>query len=763
MDTRPDTIRVLHVDDEPDFGEVAARFLERADDRFSVERVTSAAACLDRLPAAELDCIVSDYDMPGSNGLELLEGVRERHPDLPFILFTGKGSEEVASEAISAGVTDYLQKGTGSSQYTVLANRIANAVEQYRSRRELERSQKRLSLMIDQSPLGVVEWDENFDVVRLNDAAEEILGYAEAELRGQSWETIVPASDRGQVDDVVDDLLENRGGFYSINRNVRGDGEEVVCEWHNRVVTDEDGSVVAIFSQFQDVTDREERERHLRELQERTQALLETTTAEETAQAAVEMAQDVLSAPLSGFHLLSEDGQTLDPVAFVDTVREELGEPPVYHRDAEDDPASAVVWETFERGEPLVLEDTREWGSLAAVTPARSGIVHPLADHGVFIVSATEPDAFDETDRALVEIMATSLTTALDRVERETRLRERERQLAAQGERFSSLFETVPEPVKHVRFEDGEPILIDVNPAFEETFGYEAAEVLGTPSYEVVVGDDRQAEAVAIDDLILAEGAVKREVRRQTTQGLGDFLFRSVPVKYSDETEEFFGIYVDISEQKEYERRLERQNVRLEEFASVVSHDLRNPLNVAMGRLELVAAECDSEHVAAVERAQKRMEALIEDILMLARAGETVTVLESVPLATVVEECWLSVDTGGASLAVDAEQTVRADRGQLQRLLENLMRNAVEHGGEDVTVTVGDLEEGFYVEDDGPGIPEADQGQVFDAGFSTSREGTGFGLSIVKRVAEAHGWEIRATAAATGGARFEITGVSHPR
>ncbi|MFB6211861.1 MAG: PAS domain S-box protein [Halobacteriales archaeon] len=261
MGTTGERIRVLHVDDEPDFAEMAATFLEREVDRFDVETAKSAAEGLDRLASDEFDCVVSDYEMPGQNGIEFLEAVRREDADLPFILYTGRGSEEIASEAISAGVTDYLQKDGGTSQYTVLANRIRNAVEKYRTQTELADREQRLNLFFEQSPLGVVEWDENFDFSRINDAAREILGYDEADLIGHSWEKIVPESDRDAVGEVVADLLENKGGYHSINENVRKDGERIICEWHNRVVTDDAGGVVAIFSQFQDITDRREHQR----------------------------------------------------------------------------------------------------------------------------------------------------------------------------------------------------------------------------------------------------------------------------------------------------------------------------------------------------------------------------------------------------------------------------------------------------------------------------------------------------------------------
>jgi DNA-binding NtrC family response regulator len=149
-------IRILHVDD-PDFLDVTTSFLEREDDQFVVETATSVDDGVSVLEDTTVECVISDYEMPGRDGIEFLEAIRDDHPDLPFVLFTGKGSEEVASGAISAGVTDYLQKEGGASQYTVLANRVVNAVEQYRSKHALEASQKRLSLFIEQSPLGVIE------------------------------------------------------------------------------------------------------------------------------------------------------------------------------------------------------------------------------------------------------------------------------------------------------------------------------------------------------------------------------------------------------------------------------------------------------------------------------------------------------------------------------------------------------------------------------------------------------------------------------
>jgi PAS domain S-box-containing protein len=216
----------------------------------------------------------------------------------------------------------------------------------------------------------------------------------------------------------------------------------------------------------------------------------------------------------------------------------------------------------------------------------------------------------------------------------------------------------------------------------------------------------------------------------------------------------------DISERKSYREELERQNARLEEFASVLSHDLRNPLNVAAGQIEIARAERESEALEEAGWAIDRMHELIEDVLALARQGSQVGETEPVDVRTVCVDCWRSVETDGATLDVESTLVVDADRSRFKQLLENLLRNAVEHGGDDVHVRVGDCDGGFFVADDGVGIDDADLNAVFDRGYSTGETGTGFGLPIVREIAVAHGWDVALAESESGGARFEITGVS---
>jgi signal transduction histidine kinase len=147
------------------------------------------------------------------------------------------------------------------------------------------------------------------------------------------------------------------------------------------------------------------------------------------------------------------------------------------------------------------------------------------------------------------------------------------------------------------------------------------------------------------------------------------------------------------------------------------------------------------------------METLIDDLLTVARDGDAVQRREPVDVETAVRACWETVASDEMALDVASTATIDADRSRLKQLLENLLRNAVEHGGD--TVSVGMLDDGFFVEDDGEGF-RGEPTELFENGVSTKPQGTGVGLAIVKRVADAHGWSLRATAADSGGARVEI-------
>ncbi|WP_177197509.1 PAS domain S-box protein [Halogranum rubrum] len=208
----------------------------------------------------------------------------------------------------------------------------------------------------------------------------------------------------------------------------------------------------------------------------------------------------------------------------------------------------------------------------------------------------------------------------------------------------------------------------------------------------------------------------------------------------------------------EREATLREQNDRLTEFAHGVSHDLRSPLSVAEGFLEIAKEDPEPAHFERVERAHDRISQLLENLLTLAQRGTTVTEGDEIAVAEAAREAWTFVETDTATVHIgESLPIVMGDRSRVTQLFENLYGNAIEHGGEDVTITVGPLsvEQGFYVEDDGTGIPVDQREEVLKHGVSLG-SGTGFGLAIVAAIVRAHGWDLQVTESASGGARFEF-------
>ena len=330
-----------------------------------------------------------------------------------------------------------------------------------------------------------------------------------------------------------------------------------------------------------------------------------------------------------------------------------------------------------------------------------------------------------------------------------------------QREDFRTLFDRLPNVVLWTA---SEPREFDyVSDGFEDIWGIPAEKVQENFSFMIdgIHPDDREVviSFVQKSERELSEESFEHRVVH--TDGTIRWVkAQLVPIRDDEgNLKEIVGVTTDITEQKFRESELRRQNERLDEFANIVSHDLRNPLNVAEGRLDLAQKECDSDHLEMVDHALERMSMLIDDLLRLAREGKSVEMVEEVDIADVVDVSWQNVETPQATIIVDSTQTIQADQSRLVQLFENLFRNSVEHSEGDVTITVGELENGFYVADDGPGIAESKRDQVFEYRYSTSDQGTGFGLAIVNNIVDAHGWDIRVTDRPEGGAQFEITGV----
>ncbi|MFW6000470.1 MAG: PAS domain S-box protein, partial [Halorubrum sp.] len=828
-----DRIPVLLVDDDPDLRAVTASFLERETDRIAVETAPDAAAGLDVVAERDVECVVSDYEMPGRDGLAFLAEVRERHPELPFILFTGRGSEEVASEAISAGVTDYLQKRGGTERYERLANRIVDAVEKRRAERDAEQAVEQFRAVAEGASDAIVTVDTGGEIRFANPAVESVFGYEPEEIAGEPLTTLMPERHRDDhreaferfldtgersVDwsDVRFDALHRDGHEVPVSLTygefvadgdrqfvgvIRDDTErdrhrafiehasDVVAvlssDWRFRYLSpscervtghapsdllgersleyvhpedreavreafgeiDADGGPPTAEYRFEtadggyrwlesvgsdrteaddidgyvvttrDVSERKERERTLARLREWTRELNYTRTTGEAAELAVEAVDDLIDAGLSGIHLRTEDGDRLEPVALGQSVPTLFEEQPAYDRNAPPGTRAALAWDAFESEESVVIDELSAYEPLDEGSPAESLVLRPIGNHGLFVVSSPDPGEFSDTDVLVAEILSGHLEAAFDRIERESRverLHEATRTLVG-AESRAEIAERAVEAatdvlgfsVVTVRVHDEEAgglVPAAVSPEADEllpereTFAPDGGS-LNWAAFEAgelrMYDDIRETDALDADTalrslLIVPIGEYGTIAIGEAEPGVFDGVDEYLAGILATAAETAFQAEARTRRLAERTAELERQNDRLEEFAGVVSHDLRNPLEVARGRTALAREERDSEHLAAVERAHERMTALIDDLLTLAREGTPVTDAEAVDLGRVVRSCWRTVDTGDATLRADAEGTVVADEGRLKQLLENLIRNSVEHGSTGSRTESGD-------------------------------------------------------------------------
>ena len=863
-------VHVLHVDDEREFAEIAAMHLERADGDLDIITECSAQDGLDRLRTSPVDCVVSDHDMPTMNGLEFLRAVREEFPELPFILFTGKGNEEIASDAISAGVTEYLQKGVGTDQYTVLANRIRRAVGENRAKSALRESERQLSTLISNLPGMVyrarneVGWPMEF----VSDGSAALVGYdAEALESGSvSWGSLIHDADAERINSTVQTAIDAGEPFEVSYRVTNSDGERRWMWERGRVVDTADDGVELLEGFVTDITARKERERDLEREREFTETLVDTLDdvfylADRDGELLRWNATSNEVLGYSDAELSSMSGYDLIPEAFHDRVEEAFArtvqtgqatfEAPlvtadgdrIRHefrgsliRDGNGDVLGVAgiardITERRERereleryrtlvenvGDPMyVLDDD------GTIRMANDAMTEHLGYERDAVVGA-DPEQFmpDEDVERTAEVLAAVLqapertwetvemrTVDADgnRTINETKIaplvdsdgefagsvgvmrdvtdrKRRDRELG----RYETIVEAVGDPVYAL---DDDGAFTFVNEAIEPMTGYAPDDLVGEHIGIIMTDADVERGDRLIGELLTDPDTDSGTLEMDVVTRWGEHVPSENNLALLPTDDGDFagtaGVIRDIQERKAREERLS-------EFASVVSHDLRNPLNVVQGRLSMAMESGDVTHLDAATAAADRMEQLIEDLLTLARQGNAVGSVEAIDIGTAAKGAWANVDTAGATLEVVGTATVDADPERLQELFENLFRNSVEHGGGreqgdgvaydthvgqpgsepisgaagrrplDLTVTVGAVSDdaatpsGFYVADDGAGIPPADRERVFERGYTTADGGTGFGLAIVEDIATAHGWSVRATESESGGARFEFT------
>jgi len=802
------TYHILHVGAEsPLPPELAASGGDDAP--FDATRVASGADLLDALERTAVSCVVAAPGVPDCDVVALLDAVRERSPELPFVVLDGTADPELAAAVLARDATDYVDTRAETYRPELATRRVEAAAARYRAERtaespprtppvertaELAASREKYRQLVETAPDAIFIVDaETGRILDTNEAAEQLLDKPREEIVGMHQTELHPASERERYRRLFEEHIE-RGGASRVDDDfyvVDDDGREIPVEISAGITEIRDRTLNQAV--FRDVTARKQREATLESLREVTRDLMAAETKPEICEIAVETAQDVLGLPISGIHLLDESESALRPAAMTAEAERLFDDIPVFRA------GEGLAWQVYRAGSPRLYEDVGERpDAYNPETPIQTEMILPLGDHGVFTSGSLESERITESKLVLAKILAANIQTALDRAERERKIERQRDELRAELE---EVFERIDDGFFAL---DDEWRLTYLNERAERLLGAGGRELRGRvvweafPALEASAGDEAFRRAA--------------ETQQQTTE---EAYFERLDAwlefhVYPSETG--LSVYFrDVTERKRRERRLERQNARLESFASMVAHEFRNPLSIAQIYLE-TARSGDESAFDDVAVALDRMEEMIDVLLIMTRGSASVADAETVALGEVAAEAWSDLSVGSSELVVESDLLLRAEQHHLRHLLANLFQNSVEHGStgtqpaaEDVprtssdaahqnpedsedavehgstgtqsptdtvedgssgtdglTVRVGALAggDGFYVEDDGPGIPEPERERVFEAGYTTDDNGIGLGLTFIAQLADAYGWEYALTEGTDGGARFEFTDVA---
>ncbi|UPV76405.1 PAS domain S-box protein (plasmid) [Halorussus limi] len=703
-----------------------------------------------------------------------------------------------------------------------------------RLRKEKERFE---TLVREVKDYAIFLLDADGIVQTWNDGAKQLKGYDEAEIVGQHFSAFYTDEDReaGRPEQNLSVAAE-QGRVEDEGKRVRKDGTTF---WANVIITalyDDEGEVRGFAKVTRDMTERHEYEQRLRaqrdELDELNQintvirdidqALVTATTREEIEQAVCNRLASSTTYSAAWVGEFTEDYEDITPRTWAGVDDEYLETVRNANTDDAKETEKGVGALALRTGSVQPVQrlqrdsDGEPWRQASLAEGFESAISVPLlydeVEYGVLTVYADHESAFDQRKIAVLSELGETISHAIAAIRR----KEREQTLTALQESTRELLRT------ETQTEIGDIIVgtltDDISLADAVVYAFDTAENALEPIAASSRGDAGAGRPVTVS--AGADSPIWTSFERGETQftdsvapsgesgthrtmlvPLGEYGVLAVGV---GEQESFDGKMRNLVElvaataeaafkRTDRERRLQHQNDRLDSFASMLAHELRNPVTIGQIYGRQLPTDEAPEAVDYVTEAFDRIEDMIDVLLVLARGREAVDEQAPVPLADVARDAWEEVEAPDATLEVTLDRTIQADETYVRHLFQNLFENAVEHGGSDLTVTVGELPTdsaggdstdgsvgvssersedearqgaertagGFYVADDGVGIPADQRNDIFEIGYTTAAEqgGTGLGLAFVRELAEVYEWDVSVTESEAGGAQFEFRNV----
>ena len=717
-------IKVLHVDDEKAFLAVAKQCLEEQNN-IQVDTALSAKDALKKLKRSEYDVVVCDYQMPEKNGLEVLRELRSQGNDVPFILFTCKGKEDIAIDALNSGVYRYIGKeGNAEVTFEELKHSIRAAVKEQRTEKLFKKAETRLRQITDNIQDLLLLLDENM-VIRFASASyKSVIGFAASEVIGKRAYDFVHPDDLQKLIEITKKAFkENSIGRFEA-RVRRADGSYVFLEGIGKPLVDENGNVTGAILTSRDITERKKMEQTLRDSEEKYRRLFneaidaifvadaETGILVDCNQAASKLIGKTKS-ELIGTHQRFLHPETEREEKFSKTFAEHCSDKEGHIID------SQIITKDGEIIDVIIR------GSLVEVNGKKML-------QGIFR---------DVTERKKVEEKILFQSRLLNAIEQAV--------IAANI--------------------NGE--IIYWNHAAEQLYGWAEAEVVGHNITEILLQDFIQEDTQGVLRH-LNEGTSwtgEAILKRRDGTVLTVIITTSPITNDAGETIGILGVSTDITEQKWMQEVLNEAiakvvelNEKLHVVESLTRHDIRNKLSALNGRIFLLKKRLKDNTEALTHL--KEMEIASQQILKIMEFEKAYVQVGSEELKNVDVERYISEasllfsNLKGAKLINECRGlTVLAD-SMLRQLFYNMIDNTLKYGERTSVIRVHYEEEQdklkLIYEDDGVGIADEEKSKLFQEGYG---KGTGFGLYLIKRICEGYGWKIQETGKHGEGVQFTMT------
>jgi len=731
--TEETVTNILYVDNEAGLLKAAKPILEMQGS-FHVETASSVEEAMKKMEDKTFDVIVSDYIMPGKDGLEFLKELRDSGNSIPFIIFTGKGREMVAIEALNLGADQYINKiGRTEAVYSELAHGIRTVVKGKKAEEALRESEKRFRELSELLPEVIFEVDSKRDIKFVNHEAYIHFGYSREEFDSglNALQMLVP-EDRKRAEENIDRVLRGEKIGSNEYTALRKDGTTFPIIINSNPIIRGDRAV-GLRGIMVDITERKQIERQLKESEEKYRKQFET-------------ALDAI------FLADAETGILIDcnlaATKLVGRKKSELISKPqriLHPPDAIEGGFSRTFKQHRKEKKAQVLEDQ-------IIT--KDGEIRDV------IIEAT---TFELEGKNLVQGIFHDITEHKKAVEK---LKESEKKYRLLTKNITDV----------IYIQDMNLNVTYVSPSVEKIAGYTPEELsklrpenFMTPeSFERGVVDFKEAITSAAENGDYEIPLKQYEyVRKDGSTFWGELKMKLL----RDSNNNLLGVQGtlrDITERKEAEKKLDEMmnelvtiNEKLGVIGRLTRHDARNKLsvianNVYLAKQNVAADNSALEFLGDIESAIDQM----EEIFDFARNYEMLGVeeLSYMDVGKSVDEATI-LFSGLAEVKLVNEckgLAVMAD-SLLRQLFYNLMDDTLKHGGKVTQIRVyyeeGEDQLKLVYEDDGVGIPENEKELIFREGYG---KGTGYGLYLIKKICGTYGWTIRETGKQGKGAQFSM-------